>query len=214
MEKTVVSTPVEVPADTVKLGGILSLPPEPRGIILFAHGSGSSHASPRNQRVAKDFTDAGFGTLLFDLLTLEEEKEDMMTRELRFNIPFLSYRLTHATQWIEKQHQLAIGYFGASTGAAAAIISAAELGSKISAVVSRGGRPDLAGQSLTRITAPTLLIVGGADHGVIELNQRAYEMMSCTKKLEIVPDATHLFEERGTLEEVGRMATRWFEQYL
>ena len=214
MERTVVTMPIQVPADTVKLGGILSLPEEPRGIILFAHGSGSSHKSPRNQHVAKDFTNAGFGTLLFDLLTLDEEKEDMMTRELRFNIPFLSYRLTHVTHWIEEQYKLNIGYFGASTGAAAAIISAAELGNKISAVVSRGGRPDLAGQSLTRIVAPTLLIVGGADHGVIELNQRAYEMMGSTKKLEMIPDATHLFEEVGALEEVGRMATRWFEEYL
>lgn len=214
MKKTVTQKQIEVPADTVKLQGILTLPPEARGMILFAHGSGSSHKSPRNQFVSQYLNEAGFGTLLFDLLTLEEEKEDMMTRELRFNIPFLAYRLTHVTHWMESQHQLNIGFFGASTGAAAAIVAAAELGQKVNAIVSRGGRPDLAGQSLTRIVSPTLLIVGGEDHGVIELNQRALEMMNCTKKIEIVPGATHLFEEPGTLEEVGRMATHWFEEYL
>ena len=213
IKKTITKKEVQVPANTVKLGGILTLAPQARGIVLFAHGSGSSHKSPRNQQISQCLVDAGFGTLLFDLLTLDEEKEDMMTRELRFNIPFLSYRLSLATEWAQEQFKMNIGYFGASTGAAAAIMSASELGSKISAVVSRGGRPDLAGESLARITVPTLLIVGGADYGVIELNKSAYEMMSCVKKLEIVPNATHLFEEPGTLEEVGKMATHWFEEY-
>jgi putative phosphoribosyl transferase len=208
---------VHVLVDAVKLPGILSLPKEARGCILFAHGSGSSHKSSRNQMVAKFFQDEGFATLLFDLMTEEEDKLDETTRELRFNIPFLAHRLIGAAAWIEQlpeTHGLDLGFFGASTGAAAAINAAAEMGAKVRAVVSRGGRPDLAGQSVERVRSPTLLIVGGNDFGVIELNQQAYERLCCEKKLEIISGATHLFEEPGTLEEVGRMASRWFSNYL
>lgn len=216
-KKTLTEKNVIVQVDAVSLPGILALPEEPRGCILFAHGSGSSHKSPRNAMVAKFFQDEGFATLLFDLMTEEEEKLDDTTRELRFNIPFLAHRLLGATQWIEQHpdtHALSIGFFGASTGAAAAINAAAELGLKVRAVVSRGGRPDLAGQSATRVRSPTLLIVGGRDHGVIELNQQSYERMSCEKKFEIVEGASHLFDEPGALEEVGRIAARWFANFL
>ncbi len=214
-KKTVLTQEIEVPVGAVKLQGILQIPPDAKGIVLFAHGSGSSRLSPRNQFVAQFLQDGGMATLLLDLLTNEEEQDDMMSRELNFNIPFLANRLHGASDWINQApqtHHLNIGYFGASTGAAAAMIAASENGAK--AVVSRGGRPDLAGQSLSRLRVPTLLIVGGEDHGIIELNERALELMSCPKKLEIVPNATHLFEESGTLEEVGRMATLWFQEYL
>ncbi|MBS0623994.1 MAG: dienelactone hydrolase family protein [Verrucomicrobia bacterium] len=208
---------ITITFEGVQLTGVLSLPEQPRGLVLFAHGSGSSHTSPRNQFVASFLQDGNLGTLLFDLLTVSEEKQDMMTRELRFNIPFLAHRLMGATDWIERQTQLKglpIGYFGASTGAAAAIVAAAEQPQKTRAIVCRGGRPDLAGQSLVRLKTPTLLIVGGADYGVIELNEKAFSVMQCTKKFEIVPDATHLFEEPGALERVGTMAKLWFQEFL
>jgi len=201
----------------VQLEAVLTVPEHAKGLVLFAHGSGSSHLSPRNQLIAGMLQDVGLGTLLFDLLTLEEEKRDMMTRELRFNIPFLATRLLGAMTWITQQDtikHLPLGYFGASTGAASAIVAAAEQPQRVKAIVCRGGRPDLAGQSLVRLRTPTLLIVGGADYGVIELNEKAFSLMSCTKKLEIVPDATHLFEEPGALEQVGRMTGLWFQAYL
>ncbi len=212
-KKTIVSSEVKIPVGSVTLEGFLHVPAEANGIVLFAHGSGSSRHSPRNQFVARFLQENNMGTLLFDLLTAEEESVDLMTRELRFNIPFLAERLLGATEWIEKNpdtHVLSVGYFGASTGAAAALIAAAELGQKVSAVVSRGGRPDLAGHVLHKVQSPTLLIVGGNDFGVIELNQHAFDLIQCKKKLEIVPGATHLFEEPGTLEEVSRMASIWF----
>ncbi len=208
---------IQVQVGGAKLGAYLHIPEKAKGIVLFAHGSGSSRRSTRNQFVAKFLQEANLATLLMDLLTPDEEKIDLVTQELRFDIPFLSDRLLGATEWITKEpktHHLSIGYFGASTGAAAALIAAAEIGQKVKAVVSRGGRPDLAGNALPRVLSPTLLIVGGNDFGVMELNERALELLSCKKKLEIVPNATHLFEEPGTLEEVGRMATLWFSEYL
>lgn len=215
-KKSGVKAEVKIPVGSTFLEGFLHIPPEAKGIVLFAHGSGSSRHSSRNQLVSQFLNDSEIATLLFDLLTPEEERIDQVTRELRFNIPFLAERLLTATEWIQKNpdaHHLTTGYFGASTGAAAALIAATELPS-IKAVVSRGGRPDLAGQALTRIQCPTLLLVGGNDFGVIELNQNAYDLLSCYKKLEIVPGATHLFDEAGTLEEVGRMAAIWFSEHL
>lgn len=181
--------------------------------MIFAHGSGSSRYSPRNQYVAKVLQEENLATLLMDLFTLSEETEDSSTRELRFNIPFLAERLMHVTEWIERCEEtrlFEIAYFGASTGAAAALMAAAEKGDKIKAVVSRGGRPDLAGSSLSKVKSPTLLIVGGNDYGVIELNEQALALLQCEKKLEIVARATHLFEEEGTLEEAARLAKLWF----
>ncbi len=208
---------IQVQVGEAKLGAYLHVPEKAKGIVLFAHGSGSSRRSTRNQFVAKFLQEANIATLLMDLLTPDEEKIDLVTQELRFDIPFLSDRLLGATEWVEKEpktHHLSIGYFGASTGAGAALIAAAEIGPKVKAVVSRGGRPDLAGNALPRVLSPTLLIVGGNDFGVIELNERAFELLTCKKKLEVVQGATHLFEEPGTLEEVGRMAALWFSEYL
>lgn len=216
-KKTLLSQEVEIKVGAVTLEGFLHIPSEAKGVVLFAHGSGSSRHSPRNKLVAKFLQDSNIGTLLFDLLTQKEEETDQITRELRFNIPFLAERLLGATEWIQKNpdsHSLTVGYFGASTGAAAALIAAAELGPKVSAVVSRGGRPDLAGHALSKVRSPTLLIVGGSDFGVIELNQGAFDLLECKKKFEIVPGATHLFEEPGALEEVGRMASIWFTDNL
>lgn len=216
-KKIGVQSEVLISAGKASLNGYLTIPPDAKGIVLFAHGSGSTRFSPRNQWVARFLQDNAIGTLLFDLLTPQEEETDNRTRAIRFNIPFLAERLLSATEWVFKfpeTHHLPVGYFGASTGAAAALIAAAELKEKIRAVVSRGGRPDLAGQALPRVQSPTLLIVGGDDYGVIELNQQAFELLSCKKKIEIVPGATHLFEEPGTLEEVGRMASIWFNEYL
>lgn len=204
---------VQIPAGAVTLEGELLLPPGTQGVVVFAHGSGSSRHSPRNVFVAQALQSAGLGTLLFDLLTQDED----VNSETRFDIGFLTRRLEAATKWLIQQPQiksLTIGYFGASTGAAAAIQAAAALGSAIKAVVSRGGRPDLAGAALPHVTAPTLLIVGGEDHGVIELNQEAYALLRSEKQLVIIPGATHLFEEPGTLEEVARLASQWFIQYL
>lgn len=200
------------------LYGDLVLPADFCGLVLFAHGSGSGRHSARNRQVAQKLQQAGVGTLLFDLLTAQEEQVDMHTREHRFDISLLTRRMQDATLWVLAQEdfkQAPIGYFGASTGSAAALIAAARLGDRISAVVSRGGRPDLAGPvALASVTAPTLLIVGGDDHGVIELNEQAFEHLQCEKRLAIVPGATHLFEERGTLEQVAELAADWFVAHL
>jgi putative phosphoribosyl transferase len=205
---------VEIVADEVRLQGELALPRQANGIVLFAHGSGSSRHSPRNTYVARVLRDAGLGTLLFDLLTAAEDR-DYATR---FDIPLLTSRLVAATHWIVRESPAAalpIGYFGASTGAAAALAAAAALGTRIRAVVSRGGRPDLAGATaLPRVSAPTLLIVGGHDPAVIELNREAYAQLRCVKALQIVPGATHLFEEPGTLEQVATAASDWFARWL
>jgi dienelactone hydrolase len=195
----------------------LSIPKEATGIVLFAHGSGSSRHSPRNKYVAQTLRESHIGTLLFDLLTLDEEDEDRYTRHLRFDIDLLVRRLVDATRWIKTQEevrQLPIGYFGSSTGAAAALVAAAELGEQVAVVVSRGGRPDLAGASLPLVKAPTLLIVGGFDEPVIRLNWDAYKQLSCEKKVEIVDRATHLFEEPGALEEVAWLASEWFKKHF
>ncbi len=204
---------VYVPVDSIKLEGALGLPAEAQGVVLFAHGSGSSRHSPRNNFVAKVLRSGNLGTLLIDLLTEEEDE----TYQTRFDIDLLTRRLAGATRWLMQQPQtkdLGIGYFGASTGAAAALEAAASLGQAIGAVVSRGGRPDLALSSLARVQAPTLLIVGGLDHVVIQLNQKAYDQLKAEKQLVIIPGATHLFEEPGTLEEVARLAAQWFKKYL
>lgn len=205
---------VEIPADGKRLQGTLALPPASVGVVAFAHGSGSSRHSPRNAYVARVLADASIGTLLFDLLTVAEDS-DYATR---FDIPLLSSRLIGATEWLMRQNAVAglpLGYFGASTGAAAALVAAAELGPRVSAVVSRGGRPDMAqAPALRRVTAPTLLIVGGEDMTVIQLNRDAYAQLLCDKRLEIVPGATHLFEEPGTLEVVAALAARWFGHYF
>lgn len=209
---------VRIPSGSAWLYGDLALPPDFRGIVLFAHGSGSGRHSARNRQVAQRLQQAGIATLLFDLLTSQEEQVDMHTREHRFDIPLLTRRMQDATAWVRSQRELKttpLGYFGASTGSAAALIAAARLGDRICAVVSRGGRPDLAGAAaLAAVTAPTLLIVGGADHGVIELNEEAFKRMQCEKRLEIVPGATHLFEERGTLEQVQDLAASWFIAHM
>jgi putative phosphoribosyl transferase len=201
----------------VSLEGTLSIPENPRGIVLFAHGSGSSRKSPRNRYVADDFQKSGIATLLFDLLTPEEEIEDMATGKHRFNIDLLSRRLGGATEWIlmdPEAGNLPVGYFGASTGAAAALVAAAEHPANIRAVVSRGGRPDLAGSSLQLVKAPTLLIIGGRDTTVIQLNRSALRELRVENDLIIIPGATHLFEEPGALEEVSRLAMNWFLTYL
>ncbi len=208
---------ISIEAGKVVLGGILGLPGKSSAVVLFAHGSGSSRHSPRNQYVARVLRSAGIGTLLFDLLTREEEAKDEVAGELRFNIRFLADRLKDATRWLIARPDMKgvrMGYFGASTGAAAALVAAAELRGVIEAVVSRGGRPDLAGKALAAVTAPTLLIVGGNDEPVIGMNQDALAELRCEKKLVIVPGATHLFEERGALEEVARLAAEFFHRYL
>ncbi|PYK91839.1 MAG: hydrolase [Verrucomicrobia bacterium] len=204
---------VRIPAGRAMLDGNLTLVDQKKALVLFAHGSGSSRHSPRNQFVARTLNEAGLATLLFDLLTPEEESVDLYTREHRFNIGLLAERLVHATKWAKQQKQTAdlrVGYFGSSTGGGAALVAAAELPNEIGAVVSRGGRPDLAGEALPKVKAPTLLIVGGEDHVVIELNEQARAQMKCECKIEIVPGATHLFEEPGALEHVAKLASDWF----
>lgn len=201
----------------ITLEGNLNIPENARGVILFAHGSGSSRFSPRNQYVAQVLQNAGFATLLIDLLTPREEIEDQHTAHLRFNIPLLSERVVGATNWLAMNASTAnlkIGYFGASTGAAAALVAASQLPLQVGAVVSRGGRPDLAGSCLTSILTPTLLIVGGNDPQVIELNRMALSLLRGPKQLEIIPGATHLFEEPGALEKVAQLASQWFTRYL
>lgn len=207
-----------IPLKEVKLGGELNLPPGATSIVLFAHGSGSSRHSPRNRFVARALRESGkIGTLLFDLLTAEEEEAEAYTRHLRFNIPLLAERLIGATRWVLDRggtRDMNVGYFGSSTGAAAALVAAAELRDMVSAVVSRGGRPDLAGDSLGHVRASTLLIVGGNDKQVITLNEEAYYLLHCERALRIVPDASHLFEEEGALERVSQMAVDWFAGHL
>jgi putative phosphoribosyl transferase len=209
--------PVRVTAESVTLEGDLTLPAGARGMVVFAHGSGSSRHSPRNRRVAAFLQQAGFATLLFDLLTADEEAVDVHTAHLRFDIGLLAGRLVGALDWLDRQNEtrgLAVGCFGASTGAAAALVAAAERPEVVRAVVSRGGRPDLAAGALGRVRAPTLLIVGGADRPVIGLNERAMEQLNVEKQLVLVPGATHLFEEPGTLDEVARLAADWFRRHL
>ena len=204
---------VRISAGSVAFEGNLSLPDHAIALVLFAHGSGSSRHSPRNQFVARVLNNSGLATLLFDLLTPEEEAIDARTAELRFNIKLLAERLVHATNWAKQQQQtrdLRVGYFGSSTGGGAALVAAAERPQDVGAVVSRGGRPDLAGEALPKVQVPTLLIVGGDDDIVIELNEQARDRMRCEVKLEIVPGATHLFEEPGALERVAQLASDWF----
>ncbi|MBI4263821.1 MAG: dienelactone hydrolase family protein [Acidobacteria bacterium] len=208
---------VQIPDGAAQLNGDLHVPEPCSGLVIFAHGSGSSRFSPRNRQVAESLEAAGFATLLLDLLTRAEESVDVYTREFRFDIERLGRRVITAADWAASQpvlRDLNIGYFGASTGAAAALIAAAERPDVSAAVVSRGGRPDLAGGALRKVRAPTLLIVGGADEPVIELNEDAKRQMQTIVRLEVVPGATHLFEEPGALEEVQRLAADWFRQYL
>ena len=208
---------VRVPAGPVELEGNLGIPEGAKGIVLFAHGSGSGRMSPRNRYVAEALREAGLATLLVDLLTPEEEEADLRTRRLRFDIGLLSGRLAGATDWLSENpdtRNLRVGYFGASTGAGAALVAAAGRPGAVGAVVSRGGRPDLAGEALPRVKAPTLLIVGGEDEPVISMNREAMEQMGAERVLEIVPGASHLFEEPGKLEEVTRLAAEWFARHL
>ena len=206
---------VQIRSGAAMLQGDLIIPAGAKSVVLFAHGSGSSRHSPRNQFVARTIREAGVGTLLFDLLTPEEEAIDAQTGHLRFDIGLLAGRLIDATYWLKGDLEyLLIGYFGSSTGGGAALVAAAELGETVGAVVSRGGRPDLAGEALPLVKAPTLLIVGGLDYPVIEMNREAYARLRCEKELKIVPGATHLFEEPGTLEEVSRLAADWFQKHL
>jgi dienelactone hydrolase len=208
---------VRIPADGVTLEGVLSLPPEAVGVVAFAHGSGSSRHSPRNQHVARGLEAGGLGTLLLDLLTRDEEQVDLRTRHLRFDIGLLARRTGAAVDWLARDPStstLGIGLFGSSTGAAAAIIAAADHGGRVNAVVSRGGRPDLAGEALRRIQAPTLLIVGSDDREVLALNRQALAQLGELGTLTVVPGATHLFEEPGTLDLVIGHARKWFERWL
>jgi dienelactone hydrolase len=206
-----------IPLNGIILGGSLAIPDNASGLVIFAHGSGSSRHSPRNQYVARVLGEAGLGTLLFDLLTAEEERAEAHTRHLRFNIPFLAERLIGVTRWAldqMKPRELNIGYFGSSTGAAAALVAAAKLSDLVAAVVSRGGRPDLAGEALEEVKAPTLLIVGGEDREVIKLNNEASRQLQVEKALRIIPGASHLFEEPGALESAAQLASEWFSQHL
>ena len=215
--QTVEETLVHVSAGSVTLDGNLSLPEESGAVVLFAHGSGSSRHSSRNRYVARVLNEAKLATLLIDLLTLDEEVIDARTAQLRFDIELLAERLVGATDWLTRfpdTKHLRIGYFGASTGAAAALVAAAVRPDVVSAVVSRGGRPDLAGAALMHVRAPTLLIVGGNDGQVIQLNRAALAELRCEKQLMIVPGATHLFEEPGALDEVARLARDWFHRHL
>lgn len=208
---------VEVVAGSARLAGTLAIPEQAQGLVIFAHGSGSSRHSPRNRSVAYTLRRQGLGTLLFDLLTLEEEAEDELTAELRFDIAFLARRLGEVTDWAtahpETSH-LRLGYFGSSTGAAAALVAAVSRSEVVGAVVSRGGRVDLAGPALERVLAPTLFIVGGADDVVRLLNEEALERLQCHKALEVIPGATHLFPEPGALERVSALAGDWFVRFL
>lgn len=207
---------VRIPDGADLLDGDLQVPAGARGLVIFAHGSGSSRFSTRNRQVSDFLNTGGFATLLLDLLTPGQERIDVRTAEYRFDIPLLSRRVVAATDWAaahEGLQQLPVGYFGASTGAAAALMAAAERPT-VAAVVSRGGRPDLAGEALLRVHTPTLLIVGGSDEAVIELNQAAMRHMRASVELAVVPNATHLFEERGALEEVQKLALEWFTRFI
>jgi putative phosphoribosyl transferase len=208
---------IGIPAGPVTLDGELIVPDNAKGVVLFVHGSGSSRHSPRNRFVAQTLHRAGLATLLFDLLTPAEEAVDLHTCQYRFDIGLLAGRLGFATEWILEEpaaHGLRIGYFGSSTGGGAALVAAANRPDQVGAVVSRGGRPDLAGAALHRLRAPTLLIVGGEDNAVIGLNREAMAQMQCAVSLELIPGATHLFEEPGTLESVAQLASQWLSQHL
>jgi putative phosphoribosyl transferase len=208
---------IRIPAGPVMLEGELSIPHEAKGLVLFAHGSGSSRHSPRNQFVANVLQDAGIATLLFDLLTKEEETADRYTGHLRFDIALLASRLMRAMDAMEDEPEackLNVGFFGSSTGGGAALMAAAELGEDVRAVVSRGGRPDLAGHALRRVSAATLLIVGGDDEIVINLNEQAMRALHCEKRLLVIPGASHLFEEPGTLDQAAHAAADWFAAHL
>ena len=208
---------VRIPVNNESIEGNLVIPAEANGIVLFAHGSGSSRFSPRNNRVAREINDSKIATLLIDLLTNKEEVIDNQTAEFRFNIDLLAKRLGQATQWLQKNQSTSdmnIGYFGSSTGTAAALISATEYPKSVKAVVSRGGRPDLAEGYLQKVQSPSLLIVGGNDPVVLNLNKKALEKIPAKKRLAVVPGATHLFEETGKLEEVSKLAIEWFLQHL
>ena len=217
MKTAIQQQQVRINVGSAELEGSLSIPAGATGVVLFAHGSGSSRHSPRNRYVARALQDGGLGTLLIDLLTAAEEREDTRTARLRFDIDLLAERVAAATDWLTQNPATAalrIGYFGASTGAAAALVAAAERQDEVSAVVSRGGRPDLAIPTLDRVKAPTLLIVGGLDYPVIDMNREALLHLQVERHLEIIPGATHLFEEPGALEEVARLAQEWFTRYL
>lgn len=218
MKNVMEKTDIRIPMGAANLRGDLIVPKSSKGLILFAHGSGSSRHSPRNRFVAQVLNEARFATFLMDLLTEDEEKEDQWQGHLRFDVTMLAKRLIAATDWLDRHPQtqnLKVGYFGASTGSAAALIAAPERSKIVKAIVSRGGRPDMAEETLSRVQVPTLLIVGGDDIQVIELNKEAFSKIRIKeKKLEIVPGATHLFEEPGTLELVARLATQWFDRYL
>jgi putative phosphoribosyl transferase len=208
---------VRIPVDEANIEGNLTVPSEAKGVVVFAHGSGSSRFSPRNQYVAKTLNNAGIATFLIDLLTKEEEEIDVYTAQFRFDIDLLARRLVGATAWLKTNpatSNLVLGYFGASTGAAAALTAAAKLPKDIKAVISRGGRPDLALEYIPKVKAPTLFIVGGNDLVVIDMNKKAMKSFSAEKKLEIVPGASHLFEEPGKLEKVAKLAVKWFSKYL
>ncbi len=205
--------PVTVAVDSIRLDGDLSVPTAAKGAVLFAHGSGSSRHSPRNRYVADVLNEGGLATLLIDLLTTDEQEVDLQTGHLRFDIPFLARRLGVIAEWLSNHPEarnLKHGLFGASTGAAAALVAAAELPHLVRAVVSRGGRPDLAGAALARVEAPTLLIVGGADPVVLDLNRKAIALLRCEKQLQIIPGAGHLFEEPGALQKISVLARDWF----
>jgi putative phosphoribosyl transferase len=214
---TAETRPVEVPLDVARLRGDFGLPRAAHGVVVFAHGSGSSRHSPRNQFVARVLERRSLATLLIDLLTPEEERVDDRTAQYRFDIPMLAERLVSIVDWLRGQPETAglpIGFFGASTGGGAALMAAAARPDDVAAVVSRGGRPDLAGAALAKVAAPTLLIVGGYDEPVIQMNREAMSQMRCHVALEIVPGATHLFEEPGTLERVAALAAEWFDKHL
>ena len=211
------STPVRIPLETTALQGDLSISPDPSGLVIFVHGSGSSRFSPRNRYVAEQLNKHGLATLLLDLLTEDENAIDSETMQYRFDIPMLADRSMLVVSWVRRQpglDRLPIGLFGASTGAAAALMTAAAMPDQVSAVVSRGGRPDLARETLSKVQAPTLLIVGSKDRVVIDLNEKAMKQMRCIRELKIIPGATHLFEEPGTMEQVADAASNWFLTYL
>lgn len=208
---------ITIPSGEVTINGNLALPKLTKNLVIFAHGSGSSRFSPRNTKVAREFNMSGIATLLIDLLTQQEEEEDIYSGGFRFDIDLLAKRLFDTTKWTANNlmtGSLIVGYFGASTGAAAALIAAAKLPERVKAIVSRGGRPDLAGIYLSKVKAPTLLIVGGDDHEVLELNREAKERMTTKVEIAIVPGATHLFEEPGKLEQVSKLSIEWFSNYL
>jgi len=208
---------VAIPVRGANLDGDLVVPEDARGLVLFAHGSGSSRRSPRNQYVSRVLQKAGIATLLFDLLTSREEQEEYFTRHLRFDIGMLAGRLVEAARWAADRKEVAnleLGFFGASTGAAAALMAASRLEGQVKAVVSRGGRPDLTGDALPEIRAATLLVVGGDDDAVVRLNRSAFAQLTCERELKIIPGATHLFEEPGALEEVANLAAHWFQSHL